>query len=69
MYILSFFDECKESYEKNFEQKFAVEIENFYKKKVVTWINLSTPEYVTEVLKALKNEKQIAHYFYPHSQK
>lgn len=28
-------------------------------------MNLSTPEYVTEVLKALEKEKEIAEYFYP----
>lgn len=28
-------------------------------------MNLSTPEYVNEVLKALKKEKEIADYFYP----
>ncbi|KRX03349.1 Cullin repeat-like-containing domain [Pseudocohnilembus persalinus] len=33
------------------------------------WITLSTPEYVTEVLKALEKEKEIAKYYYPRSQK
>jgi len=35
-------------------------IDEFYSKKAIEWNNLSTPEFVTESLKALEKEEKLA---------